>query len=218
MSQYPYVHQSVDLLEILPQLATGARCAVWTCIGLFEADPLGASKRDILDYTGLSRPTVERALRFLEINELVSFDPATKRYRCARYYRFGASEPVDVRELVPLVRGERAGTPACKKVFSQRARRSSVQPGPVGDKTAATTTAAQKILQAAGWYSVARDLPRFDDEAHARALARLIRENPMRADDPASYVRSCVMLNREWGKPPAAKRWWGDEQDEFVER
>lgn len=110
-----YVQDSVDRLKILPQLAHGARCVVLDCIGLFEADPLGASKRDILDYTGLSRPTVESALRFLEVSELITFDPASKRYRASKYYRCDPGHQQDVRELVPMIQGER--TAECKKVF-----------------------------------------------------------------------------------------------------
>lgn len=104
----PYVQNSVDMLDILPQLANGARCAVFVCIGLMELDPLGASKRDILDYTGLSRQTVESALRFLEVGGLITCDPASKRYRASTYYRCNPSHQQDVRELVPILQGERA--------------------------------------------------------------------------------------------------------------
>lgn len=102
----PHVRVSVDLLKILPQL-TNSRSVVFQCIALFAADPLGASKRDILDYTGLSHPTIDNALHFLERGELVYFTPETRRYRPnPNLVSFGKTEAHDLRELVPVIQGE----------------------------------------------------------------------------------------------------------------
>lgn len=199
MSESPYVQQSVDMLKILPQLANGARCVVWTCIGLFDADPLGASKRDILDYTGLSRPTVESALRFLALNEWISFDPSTKRYRCAKYYRYGGSEQVEVRELVPILRGE--PVQGCKKVFSKPASSSSgIVQSHLDLKETTTSNAPANILSDCGILTAGLNLNGMT-ERDAIAIAEYVTTNPDGKRSPAGWVYTLLRANPRW-RPP----------------
>ncbi len=102
-----YVQAFLAQLEIMHLLAQRSNAAVFKCIELFEADPLGASKRDILDYTGLSRPTVEHALRTFEREGIAHFTPETRRYRLApKYVSYRGPEPQSIRALVPILQGE----------------------------------------------------------------------------------------------------------------
>ncbi len=100
--QFPHVQVTVDILDILREFNQPSHFIVFAFIGIFDADPLGASKRDILDYTGLSRPTVEEALRFLEREEHITFAPETRRYRCAHYIRCESRERWDLHTLCPI--------------------------------------------------------------------------------------------------------------------
>jgi hypothetical protein len=213
----PHVQQSVDTLKILPQLATGARCVVWTCIGLFDADPLGASKRDILDYTGLSRPTVESALRFLELNEWISFDPGTKRYRSTKYYRYGGAEQIEVRELVPILLGERAAT--CKKDFSKHSSSSvHVQSKLELQELTTTSSGIAKILTDCGILASGLDLQDMS-EGDAQTIAAYVTENPDDKRSPAGWAYTMLKANPRWRPPEDKRKTWIDPRyDEGVIR
>lgn len=208
----PYVQQSVDLLKILPQLATGARCVVFTCIGQFHADPLGASKRDILDFTGLSRQTVESALRFLELSEYIEFDPDAKRYRCAKYYRYGGSESVDLRELVPILQGEARQT---KQNFNNSVKNFSTSPSVVVGtdipdsgflETTTNNARAREIFATAGVCEPALSLLGSSVSAeNAQAWADWIADAPASFTAPVAYAVKCLRADAE-AVPPAVRR------------
>jgi len=190
----PHVQQSTELLAILPSMAHGATCVVFTCIGLFEADPLGASKRDICDYTALSRQTVETALRFLEKSELVEYSPDTKCYRAKRFYRFGASEKVEIRELVPILQGECAVNESVKN-FSPSRRRISTDS--ISDFISSSNTEALKTLRDAGVMVDRLSISGMTDE-RASTIAAYIRRNPDKKTSAAAWVYVCLQRDAEW--------------------
>ncbi len=100
MNESPFVMSSVDQLKILPLLAHGANAVVYKCVELFEADPLGASVQDILDYTGVSRPTAKKTLRFLETSGLIRYTPEG-RYRINDLASYRGPSRHDLRSILP---------------------------------------------------------------------------------------------------------------------
>lgn len=196
------------------RMMKGARLHVFICIMLHEAeDNPGASLSTIHDETGYDRTTIMDALAFLEdpshrfIDRDGKMPDGTHIYRPAAYAWFGS----DKHKRSPIPQGlppsKSPSMPGGRKIRPPRGENPSSSSvhlsSNMRDKSTSTPeTAAQEILHEAGWFSITRDLPQFSDEEHARALARTIHDNPMCAQDPASYVRSCVMLNQNWGKPP----------------
>jgi hypothetical protein len=212
-----HIQQSIELMTILPALAHGANCVVLTCIGLFEADPLGASKRDILDYTGLSRQTVEKALRFLEVSDLIEYDSQTKRYHAERFYRFGAKERVEIRELVPIMQGEIAPKNVKKFSTSSSSSRFSTELN-LKDSSTPTLLEVEKILQGANLRTCDLRLQEMTVE-DAKALASYIEENPGKKQSPAGYVYRCLQNNPKWLPPFTIKpKAWYSGHEEFVNR
>lgn len=206
-SEETYIKLSLALIGFLRTMQ-GARLSAFLRLALNEAEislgrSNGLSLVNLMDDSGYSDRHVLRAIRFLtEKNfavELPDRGPHDEKlYRVSGYAWFGEHRAMPTASN----RGKNAGGDMdVRGVTPSRSR--YVRSKTDSNKSTSPENAAQRILHAAGWFSIARDLPQFDDEEHARALAQAIRENRMRAQDPASYVRSCVMLNQNWGRPAA---------------
>ncbi len=109
MKDSPFVHLHIDLFDVLPALSNGARLAVFVCIGLFTPDPSGATVEDIVDHTGLSEPTVVKALRFLEkhgcVGRSMRVGAGSPRpcYRALKYWFYRGPPQADVRSTIPNI-------------------------------------------------------------------------------------------------------------------
>lgn len=204
-----YVQASVEQLEILPLLRRKSYAVVFKCIELFEADPLGASKRDILDYTGLSRPSVEEALRALELHGLAHFTPETRRYRLDPKYVCFRGEPQCIRELVPILQGEprnpKGFAEPAKKLLTEHVCMSSHSPSP--GKEEHTNMAARKIFAAAHVQG-----PNLDRLAAAvapdlaQAWAEWVEDAPTSFTDPVAFMVKRLRADPCATPPPARQR------------
>lgn len=126
-----FVHLHIDLFDVLPALSNGARLAVFVCVGLFTPDPRGATVEDIVDHTGLSEPTVIKALRFLEKHGYVGRSALAGAgsprpcYRALKYWFYRGPQQADVRSTIPpgiavsaIERSSQKNFSPARKVFS----------------------------------------------------------------------------------------------------
>ncbi len=87
-----------ELKQLVPMLRGGCFAQVFLLIGAYEVDPLGLTFSEIVDLTGLSKPSVSAAIKFLSRNNIITSqrEDGAVRYRACFgfYYR---SERVDLR-------------------------------------------------------------------------------------------------------------------------
>ena len=217
----PFVQmRSMDVLAILPYISKSTTSVVFLALGAFLSDPIAPTQRDIRNHTQLSRGSVSTALEFLCKQEFahcfVDGDGVT-RYRIDdKYFRYGGSSPVSVREPVP-VSGQVAEADAQILTSPAEILASStvVVVGTVPktkiehESTATSSAQALKILHQAGIFSAYADFANAgiaDDQA--RAIADWIATAPKK--NPAGYAHGCLKRDPRWQPMVQESLPWGD--------
>ena len=188
----PFVQmKSFEIVDKLPMLS-GFFAQVFLTIGAFEADPIGLSAKDLFRFLGLSRPSVAKALEFLEHHELIKGekdDEGTTRYRaCFGFYYRGASQ-VNLRENVPEYEH-------VKTVFTPSRRRISTDSNS-DFISSSSNTDALKILRDAGVMADRLTIPGMTEE-RASTIAAYIRRNPDQKTSAAAWVYVCLQRDSAW--------------------
>lgn len=95
----PFVQGKAHELKQIAPMLKGCFAQVFLLIGAYEVDPLGLTFSEICELTGLSKPSVSAALKFLSRNNLITgqSEEGAVRYRACFgfYYR---SEKVNLRD------------------------------------------------------------------------------------------------------------------------
>lgn len=174
----PYVHDSVDRLDILPLLAHGANCVVFDCIGLLDASPIAPTAEDIAKYTCLSLKTVRTALAILLFNDLV--EESEGRYRPLKYIAYrGVSRPDE--PILPR--------PSDGKTFFPPMHDGSIQVNIPLEEEIHTCMTREKI------FAEAFDLPNVpklaewtNSDEQARAWVDWVQSKPAGKSNPQGYA------------------------------
>jgi len=86
-----------ELKQIVPMLR-GCFAQVYLLIGAYEVDPLGLTFSEICELTGLSKPSVSAAIKFLSRNNIITSqreENAIRYHACFGFYFRGS--PVNLR-------------------------------------------------------------------------------------------------------------------------
>jgi len=184
----PFVQvKPLEIMDQLPML-TGCFAQVFMTIGVFEIDPIGLSAKDLFRFLGLSRPSVAKALDYLEHHELIhgkKDEHGVTRYRtCLGFYYRGIAK-VDLRGHV-------------NNLFTSPRRRSESIPSDSNENLTSTSNpGAQKILQSVNVFTIDLDLSEMD-ETRANLIAEYVRANPEKKNAPGGWVHACLKNNPTW--------------------
>lgn len=198
----PFVQANcIEITDRLPILK-GCFAQVYLAVGIFEADPLGLSVKDLSRLLGLARPSVSKACDFLEEKEMIQGikdERGTVRYRACFGFTYRGTAQVDLREDVnKLFTSQEEEKKVLVPVSVQNKPSPSSKPVPVPE--------TRNVLKSAGLYG--RDLDTLAGTVALDVADRWARwiawaKAETRFDSPAGIARYRLLID-----PTAAPDNW----------